>query len=253
MIDRNVLRLGGICGLLFVVLFIPSYVSAPDAPSTTSSIEQVLDYFTAGQSAIVFLNGVLLVFASFFFLWFLGILHALLQHAEHDGYAFGSVTLIGGLLFVALMLAGAAIEIVHPAVRQLSQRCTTGLRVVRALGVDVPLRLCRHGNPHRRRVVRRAANRHLAEVAGLGRLGMRGGGTASFLRPAGRLADAGVDRCRVRAHGRRSGRPTCRPWDSGLMRARAIGGACSTTFGRETLGGMSAGRRRSSLQWGKNS
>jgi len=30
------------------------------------------------------------------------ILHALLQHAEHDGYAFGSVTLIGGLLFVTL-------------------------------------------------------------------------------------------------------------------------------------------------------
>ena len=50
-----------------------------------------------------------------FCLWFLGILHALLQHAEHDGYAFGSVTLIGGLLFVTLMLAGAAIEIVHPA------------------------------------------------------------------------------------------------------------------------------------------
>ena len=115
MLDRNVLRLGGICGLLFVILFIPSYVSAPDTPSTASSIQQVLDYFISGQSQIVFLNGVLLIFASFFFLWFLGILHALLQHAEHDGYAFGSVTLIGGLLFVTLMLAGAAIEIVHPA------------------------------------------------------------------------------------------------------------------------------------------
>ncbi len=115
MLDRNVLRLGGICGLLFVILFIPSYVSAPDTPSTASSIQQVLDYFISGQSQIVFLNGVLLIFASFFFLWFLGILHALLQHAEHDGYAFGSVTLIGGLLFVTLTLAGAAIEIVHPA------------------------------------------------------------------------------------------------------------------------------------------
>ena len=115
MLDRNVLRLGGICGLLFVILFIPSYVSAPDTPSTASSIQQVLDYFISGQSQIVFLNGVLLIFASFFFLWFLGILHVLLQHAEHDGYAFGSVTLIGGLLFVTLMLAGAAIEIVHPA------------------------------------------------------------------------------------------------------------------------------------------
>jgi hypothetical protein len=118
MIDRNVLRLGGICGLLFVILFIPSYVSAPDTPSPTSSIQEVLDYFAAGQSGIVFLNGVLLIFASFFFLWFLGSLHAVLQHAERDGYAFGSVTLIGGLLFVALMLAGAAIEIVHPRPRR---------------------------------------------------------------------------------------------------------------------------------------
>ena len=72
MIDRNVLRLGGICGLLFVILFIPSYVSAPDTPWTASSIQQVLIISISGQSQIVFLDGVLLIFASFF-LWFLGI------------------------------------------------------------------------------------------------------------------------------------------------------------------------------------
>jgi hypothetical protein len=220
MIDRNVLRLGGICGLLFVILFIPSYVSAPDTPSTASSIQQVLDYFISGQSQIVFLNGVLLIFASFFFLWFLGILHALLQHAEHDGYAFGSITLIGGLLFVTLMLAGSGnrdrASGNADTVRQLSQRRAVGLRVARAVGLDVPLRLCGDGDAHRGHVIRRAANRHLAEMDGLGRLGMRRGGAAALLRPHGRLAHTGVDRRGLRPDARRHDRPSPPARDFGL-------------------------------------
>src|SRR3954447_10697244 len=170
MIDRNVLRLGGICGLLFVILFIPSYVSAPDTPSTASSIQQVLDYFISGQSQIVFLNGVLLIFASFFFLWFLGILHALLQHAEHDGYAFGSVTLIGGLLFVTLMLAGAAIEIVHPATQarfaNFHSDAQLGFVSLALSGWMYRFAFVGDGDAHRGHV-HRAANRHLAAVDGL--------------------------------------------------------------------------------------
>ena len=38
-----------------------------------------------------------------------------LQGAERDGYGFALVALTGGLLFVALPLAGPAIELVHPA------------------------------------------------------------------------------------------------------------------------------------------
>src|SRR3954463_5922571 len=216
MIDRNVLRLGGICGLLFVILFIPSYVSAPDTPSTASSIQQVLDYFISGQSQIVFLNGVLLIFASFFFLWFLGILHALLQHAEHDGYAFGSVTLIGGLLFVTLMLAGGAIDILHPATQTRFANFHSDVRVAHAVGVDVPLRLCGDGDAHRGHVIRRAANRYLAAVDGLGRLGMRRGGAAALLRPAGRLAHTGVDRRGLRPDARRNDRPSPPARDSSL-------------------------------------
>ncbi len=115
MTDTNVMRLGGICGLLFVISFIPSYLSAPDSPSAGSDLQQMLDYFTTRQTEILTLNGLLLIFSAFLFLWFLGVLHALLQDAERAGYGFASVALAGGLLFVALMLAGAAIEIVHPA------------------------------------------------------------------------------------------------------------------------------------------
>ena len=39
----------------------------------------------------------------------------MLQNAEGGGYGFSSVALAGGVLFVAVMLAGAAAEIVHPA------------------------------------------------------------------------------------------------------------------------------------------
>ena len=112
---RGAVRLGGISGILFVLLFVPSYLSAPDSPDATSSSQQVIDYFNARQGEILTLNGLLLIFAAFFFLWFLGVLHGVLQGAEGEGYGFSSVVLGGGVLFIALVLAGAAIEIVYPA------------------------------------------------------------------------------------------------------------------------------------------
>jgi hypothetical protein len=115
MTDRHILRFGGASGLLFVILFIPSYLSAPDSPVATSSTQQVIDYFSSKQNEILILNGLLLIVSAFFFLGFLGILHGLLQGAEREGYGFSSVSLAGGVLFITLVLAGAAIEIVHPA------------------------------------------------------------------------------------------------------------------------------------------
>src|SRR5919199_4865714 len=112
---KAAMRLGGISGMLFVILFVPSYLSPPDSPDTTSAPQDVIDYFTARQDGILFINGLLLIFAAFFFLWFLGVLHSVLQDAEGERYGFSSVSLAGGLLFIALMLAGAAVEIVYPA------------------------------------------------------------------------------------------------------------------------------------------
>ena len=112
---RAAVRLGGIGGILFVVLFVPSYLSAPDSPIATSGPQDVIDYFTDRQDGILIINGLLLVFAAFFFLWFLGVLHGVLQDAEGEGYGFSSVSLAGGLIFIALVLTGAAVEIVYPA------------------------------------------------------------------------------------------------------------------------------------------
>ena len=112
---RAAVGLGGIGGLLFVVLFVPSYLSAPDSPIATSGPQDVIDYFTDRQDGILIINGLLLVFAAFFFLWFLGALRGEQQDAESERFGFSSVSLAGGLLFIALVLAGAAVEIVYPA------------------------------------------------------------------------------------------------------------------------------------------
>ena len=109
------MRLGGISGILFVVLFVPSYLSPPDTPVSTSAPQDVIDYFSSRQDGILFINGLLLIFAAFFFVWFLGVLHSTLREAEGEGLGFSSVSLAGGVMFIALMLAGAAVEIVYPA------------------------------------------------------------------------------------------------------------------------------------------
>jgi hypothetical protein len=112
---RATVRLGGISGVLFVVLVLPSFLSPPDTPVATSGPQDVIDYFIDRQDSILTLNGLLLVFAAFFFLWFLGALHNVLQDAEGEGYGFSSVSVAGGVLFITLILAGAAVEIVYPA------------------------------------------------------------------------------------------------------------------------------------------
>ncbi len=108
-------RLGGIGGILFVILFFRSYLTPPDAPVPTSGSRDVVGYFSDRQDGILLYNGLLLIFAAFFFLWFLGALHGVLRSAEGRGGGISSVALAGGLVFITLVLAGAAVEIVYPA------------------------------------------------------------------------------------------------------------------------------------------
>jgi hypothetical protein len=110
-----VVRLGGICGILFVILLIPGIFAArPDVPDASLNARQVLDYFDDKQGALIVGNGMSFIFAAFF-LWFLGILHSVLRSAERGETGLSSVALAGGLMFVALEMAGASDEILHPA------------------------------------------------------------------------------------------------------------------------------------------
>jgi hypothetical protein len=95
MADGNLLRLGGVCGLLAVVAMIPAYlVGYPDAPG---SLLEAQTYFDAESGMFVFSNGVLPLFHVFFFLLFLGVLYGMLRSAGGEARGIG-----GGLPAVAL-------------------------------------------------------------------------------------------------------------------------------------------------------
>lgn len=109
-------RLGGICGLLYVLFLVPAYVVGyPDAPTPASGVEEVIGYFGASPASFILANGTLAVFSAFFFFWFLGALHGLLRGAEGAHGGPSSVALAGGTAFIVLSCAGYAAELIYPA------------------------------------------------------------------------------------------------------------------------------------------
>jgi hypothetical protein len=76
MADGNLVRLGGVSGLLAVVAMIPAYlVGYPDAPGSPLEAQA---YFRGGLGTFVFSNGVLPLLHVFFLL-FLGVLYGMLR------------------------------------------------------------------------------------------------------------------------------------------------------------------------------
>ena len=114
---RAVVRFGGICGILYVVLAIPSFiVGHPALIDDETNPQEVVDYFNTGQAGFLVWNGQLFIFAFFFFLWFLGTLHGMLRHAEDaEETGLPSVVLAGGLTLITLKLVGVSAEIDYPS------------------------------------------------------------------------------------------------------------------------------------------
>src|SRR5918998_2649583 len=116
MADANLVRLGGLSGLLAVAAMIPAYlVGYPDAPGSPLEAQT---YFTGGVGTFVFSNGVLPLFHVFFFLLFLGVLYGILRSAggEARGGALPAAALAGGIVFAALTSAGVTGGNPYPAV-----------------------------------------------------------------------------------------------------------------------------------------
>jgi hypothetical protein len=112
-------RLGGICGLLFVLLIVPAYVVGyPDAPTSTSSAREVLGYFGTSAGTFVLFNGTVPLLSTFFFLWFVGVLYGVMRRAEGVDGELSAVALGGGILFITLSCVGYAVEIMYPATLQ---------------------------------------------------------------------------------------------------------------------------------------
>lgn len=115
----GLVRLGGLCGLLFVLLMIVAYaVGSPNEATPLSGSREVLRYYGTSAGNFVFLNGSLALLSAFFFLWFLGVLYGVLRQAEGLDGVLASVVLAGGVFFITLRCVGNAVEIMHPATAQ---------------------------------------------------------------------------------------------------------------------------------------
>jgi len=114
--NDNLVRLGGVFGLLAVLARIPGHlIGYPDSPGSSA---QAGSYFAIGNGAFVLLNGVFLLFSIFFLVLFLGVLYGVLRLAEEGAQGRGGLAaaaLAGGLVFATLSAAGTAVEIVYPA------------------------------------------------------------------------------------------------------------------------------------------
>lgn len=114
---RWAIRLGGISGILHLAIVLSTLfiTNTPDLPEPGPSVQEVDMYYNEWGNVIVANNGVGVIFSGFFFLWFLGMLHAVLRSVEGEGGGLSTVALTGGLLYMTLGMAGSAAEIVYPA------------------------------------------------------------------------------------------------------------------------------------------
>ena len=114
--DANVVRLGGIFGLLAVLARIPGLlIGYPDSPASS---EEANSYFATQASTFVFFNGVLVLFSILLLVLFLGVLYGVLRGAGESAQRGGGLTaaaLAGGIVFTTLSAAGTAAEILYPA------------------------------------------------------------------------------------------------------------------------------------------
>jgi hypothetical protein len=114
----GLVRLGGVCGLLFVLLMVPAYVvGSPDAATPISGAREALGYFGTSAGNFVFSNGSLALLSAFF-LWLLGVLYGVLRRAEGLDGVLSTVMLVGGVFFIILQCAGNTVEVMHPATAQ---------------------------------------------------------------------------------------------------------------------------------------
>jgi hypothetical protein len=101
---------------LYVLFLIPSFlIGRPDVVEEAASTQGVIEYYIDRQDAFLIGNGVIVLFAAFFFLWFLGILCGMLWRAESEGPWLALVALAGGLMFITLSRAGTVTEILYAA------------------------------------------------------------------------------------------------------------------------------------------
>ena len=100
-------RAAGVAGLLFSALFLTSIVLLHDQPPTGASAAEIKEFYSQGDGRYLDLVGLYVApFAGIAFLWFIGVVRD--RIGQQEDRFFATVFLGSGLLFVAMLFAGAA-------------------------------------------------------------------------------------------------------------------------------------------------
>jgi hypothetical protein len=102
-------RLGGACGLAFIVIFIiAGFVLQADGPSITDDADEIRAYWADDGDAYILSDWVIGLAVFLLFLPFLSALRSLLGLYEGGSQMWSRLVFTGGVLFVALAGAAAA-------------------------------------------------------------------------------------------------------------------------------------------------
>jgi hypothetical protein len=104
-------RWAGLGGILYVVLFIVgSILSYQGQPDTSGPPERLIAYYgDSGHRSKVIIGWFVVLFAVFFFLWFVGALRQALRRLDGDGLL-STVALLGGAAYGACTLVAVSLN-----------------------------------------------------------------------------------------------------------------------------------------------
>ncbi len=100
-------RAAGVAGIIFAVLFFLAFALLAKTVGVTLSTEAVLENLSRPGSTPALVGLYLVPFSGIAFLWFIGVVRD--RIGAHEDRFFATVFLGSGLLFVAMLFAGAAV------------------------------------------------------------------------------------------------------------------------------------------------
>jgi hypothetical protein len=106
--DAKGRRVDAATGLVFAVLFLVAFLLPGAPPKADASTHTIINFFTGKRGSILAGNYILGV-GSLFFVWFLGSLRSYLRAAEGGEGRLSSAAFGGGLVGIAVTLAGVAV------------------------------------------------------------------------------------------------------------------------------------------------
>ena len=100
-------RAAGVAGIVFAVLFVIALALLRKQVGVGLDTQTVMDNLNSGQTTAALLGLYMIPFAGIAFLWFIGVIRD--RIGDREDRFFATVFLGSGLLFVAMLFAGAAV------------------------------------------------------------------------------------------------------------------------------------------------